>query len=74
VIASQCVQVSALDKFVGSGNVVQVYRTPGLSESAAQSLQEQAHAAGLTAIAGISMEIVRIPSILLDWMGAHGVD
>lgn len=48
-----------MQKLISAGEVAQLFRTPGLSESASAALKQQAHDAGLTSISQISMEVVR---------------
>lgn len=52
-------QDDRIQKLTSDGEVAQVFRTPGLSESAAAALKQQAHDAGLTSITDVSMEMVR---------------
>lgn len=52
-------QDDRIQKLTSASEVAQVFRTPGLSESAAAALKQQAHDAGLTSISDVCMEMVR---------------
>lgn len=56
---SFAVQDDRIQNLVSAADVAQLFRTPGLSESAAAALKQEAHDAGLTSISDISMEMAR---------------
>lgn len=59
-------QDDRVHKLVSAGEVAQLFRTPGLSESAAAALKNQAQDAGIMSISDISMEVVSCLLLLMS--------